>query len=127
MIARRRRAARPTLVPLIDVLFIMLIYFMVTSIYRDLNMIPVLGGAETPAAGTAAAPGETLLIRVAADGRAVLRGAALTEGDLARAQGARVLVLPSPEAPLSGLVTVLDRLSAAGLRDVELVRLEARP
>jgi len=121
---------RVTLVPLIDVLFILLVYFMVTSVYRDLDMIPVVRGGD-PMAGAAqvdggAVAGGTLLLRIGAGGEVVLRGQALTPAGLTAAlSGApRVLILPTGAAPLWALTQVMDAVAAAGVGDARLVRLE---
>ncbi|MEM9247614.1 MAG: biopolymer transporter ExbD [Pseudomonadota bacterium] len=132
---------RVTLVPLIDVLFILLVYFMVTSVYLDLDMIPAGGTAEDPQTNVpptvTEAPQETqtLLLRIDASGQAVLRGQALgpdalrsaLEQALAERPGLTVLILPSPVAPTQALATTLDALTQVGVRDTRLIRIEAEP
>ncbi len=131
---------RVTLVPLIDVLFILLVYFMVTSVYLDLDMIPAGGTTddETNVPPTVTeAPQETssLLLRIDAAGQAVLRGEALDPdalrtalvAALAERPGLTVLILPSPVAPTQALATTLDALTRAGVRDTRLIRIEAEP
>lgn len=84
----RRPLARITLVPLIDVLFILLVYFMVTSTYLDLDMIPAAAsdeGLQAPAGG--AGQGGRLLLQIRADGSVALRGQAMTPEALARRLG----------------------------------------
>ncbi|WP_172961064.1 ExbD/TolR family protein, partial [Oceaniglobus roseus] len=49
-----RQAAAISLVAMIDVLMILLVFFMVTSTYLDLDMVP-LAGTEAPAASAPAA------------------------------------------------------------------------
>ena len=78
-----KRPTRPgpliSLVPMIDVMLILLVFFMVTSTYLNLDMIPAAkrGEAQTDAPtateGSGAGAG-TLLIRIGADGVPVLRG-----------------------------------------------------
>lgn len=133
-------ARRITLVPLIDVLFILLVYFMVTSVYRDLDMIPVvragdLGAADLATADTRAdATGQTLLLRIDASGQVVLRGTPLTQEALAAVladpgladPGQRVLILPTGAAPLWALTQVMDAVARAGITDARLVRIEAQ-
>ena len=158
----RGPGARVTLVPLIDVLFILLVYFMVTSVYLDLDMIPAAGGdpVQSPAAGDAesadgggsAGPEErppggapaasgaealagALLVRIAPDGQAVLRGTRLSPGALEerlRAEARRrpdleVVLLPSPRAPVQALATALDALARAGIARSRILRLEGTP
>lgn len=123
------RSPRTSLVPLIDVLFILLVYFMVTSVYLDLDMIPVFEQSEDSAGLEDMAVGRSLMLRIDANGEAVFRGGPIDRAALETlsVDGQRVLVLASPAAPLSGLVDALDRLSGAGVKGVELVRLEALP
>ena len=131
----RRRPVRSaiSLAPMIDVLLILLVFFMVTSTYLDLDMIPAVSpDAEGAAAPAEAAPGPTLLIRVGADGVPALRGRALAGpalGETLRAAAPgrpRVLVLPSGAAPVQALVSVMEAATRAGLDDVRVLRLEAR-
>ncbi|RDC74049.1 biopolymer transporter ExbD [Rhodovulum sp. 12E13] len=121
-----------SLAPMIDVLFILLVFFMVTSTYLDLDMIPAVAPEETAAAEPDAPPGPTRLIRIGADGVPAVAGralhgpaldAALTE---AAAERAQVLVLPSGAAPVQALVSVMDAGARAGLPDMRVLRLEAR-
>ena len=53
-----------SLVPLIDVMLILLVFFMVTSTYLDLDMIPKVDQAEAPltGAGPAAETQQMLLL-----------------------------------------------------------------
>lgn len=136
---RRRRPPRAliSLVAMIDVLLILLVFFMVTSTYLDLDMIPALSeeGAEGPAAQAETAPAAPLLIRIGQDGRPVLRGQALApealEALLRRRLADRpdtpILFLPSGAAQAQALVTVMDLATRAGARSVRVIRLEGRP
>ncbi|MCU9840055.1 biopolymer transporter ExbD [Ruegeria sp. WL0004] len=131
----RRRGVLPkvTLVPLIDVLFILLFYFMVTSVYLDLDMIPVSQETEEPGVAVDEPPGGSILLRIDTEGRTVIRGTVIRATELSDwfQQGDRaantVLVLPSGEAPVQALATVMDALARAGVTRTRLVRLEARP
>jgi biopolymer transport protein ExbD len=134
----RRNSVVISLVAMIDVLMIMLVFFMVTSTYLDLDMIPLAEGADPPSAlpGTAAAaPGAPFMVRVGADGTAWLRGQAMSPDALiAAVEGARratpgleVLVLPSGQADVQALVRVMDAIAASGVQKMRIIRLEARP
>lgn len=150
---RRPERAGPKilLTPLVDVLLILLVFFMVTSTYLDLDMIPMAEPAETPVA-TVAPPADargegsvegsaegsadgsaasgTILIRLNAAGRAFLGGAELAGAALsdavarrlARTGPAPVLILPSVRASTQALVDVLGAVSAAGAEQVQVVR-----
>lgn len=125
----RRDSARRTisLVPLVDVLLILLFFFMVTSRYDRLAAIPIVTAAGA-AAGTAVAPSATVLLRLDAEGRAwsassgeALDGAGL-EAFLTENGGARIRVLASPEARTQGLVRLAEVAARAGVRDLRLIR-----
>jgi biopolymer transport protein ExbD len=131
------RLARPappprliSLVSMIDVLLIMLVFFMVTSTYLDLDMIPMAGGAEDATTGattgTDADPGAPLVLRLGADGGVFLRGRPVTPDDLATLVAARpdapVTILPSLRAETQALVTLMDLLTGAGAGTVRLLR-----
>lgn len=117
-----RRRAQISLTPLIDVVFILLVFFMLASNFTQLRTI----GVNIPAdAGAPAEGAEALLVRVYADERLELDGQPVALDELAArvgllAQGRPVLVQPTEEARLQALVSVLDRLS--GLPNVSLAR-----
>lgn len=126
---------RITLVPMIDVLFILLVYFMETSVYLDLDMIPVARKDTMPA--TALGSGDAqestrVLMRISSDGSLYLRGQRLDETTRTAALAAlatstpapQILILPSGAAPLSALTNALDALAFASLTDVRIVRVE---
>ena len=125
---------------MIDVMLILLVFFMVTSTYLDLDMIPAGARGDQPTNAPVAGPGDgsgggTLLIRIGADGIPVLRGqpldgAALAEQlslRMAEAPLPRVLLLPSPAARTPALVSVMETASAAGVTRLQVVRLEDSP
>lgn len=126
-----------SLVPLIDVLLILLVFFMVTSTYLNLDMIPfVERSRDTPGQAAAATDTSgTLLLRISADGQPHLAGQALS-GDalrtevtarLARNPLLSVIVLPSTQATTQDLVTVLDGLTLAGATRIRLMQLAGQP
>lgn len=124
-----------TLAPMIDILMILLVFFMVTSTYLDLDMIPAVPGGDSPAPATTGAVGDgtVLLIRVGADGVPVVQGQALPaaalQDRLRQALGdtpaLRVIVLPSASAPMQALVSVLDQATQAGAQNLQVVRLDS--
>ena len=134
----QRQGAVIPMTPLVDVMLILLVFFMVTSTYLDLDMIPAAARDEEAGAGTAAGAqtGRTLLIRIAADGAAVLRGRSLAPAALeaavrseqeARGGAVRVLILPSGAATAQALVTVLDAVTRAGAAEARVLRTERAP
>jgi len=136
---RLHRPAGPaplSLVSMVDVLMIMLVFFMVTSTFLNLDMLPMAGRADAdaapPAAATAAAP---LVLRLGADGRVSLRGRVLDGPALAAELAARaasdplaeVAVLPSAHARTEALVGLMDAAAAAGIVRLRVLRVEAAP
>ena len=136
---KRPRPARAliSLVAMIDVLLILLVFFMVTSTYLDLNMIPAvsqnndMNAPETTTQDTA----PPILIRIGADGAPVIRGQMIALADLdtllrdrlALSPTLPVMILPTGVARTQALVSVMDIATGAGVRNVRVIRLEARP
>jgi biopolymer transport protein ExbD len=115
-----------SLVSMIDVLLIMLIFFMVTSTYLNLKMIPM---AET-AAGGAQPLGNSrpMMIRLGADGAPYLRGQQISYQDLsivltALPPNASVMILPSLRAETQSLVTLMDVATTAGIRSLRVIQI----
>jgi len=125
---RKRNMALITMTPLVDVMMILLVFFMVTSTYLDLDMMPMVQ-SESEGGATPAAPAPTLLIRITANGEARLRGQPLTAQTLATAlqaaPNARVLILPSGGSNVQGLVSAIEVATQAGATNLRVVRLEA--
>jgi biopolymer transport protein ExbD len=122
---------------MIDVLMIMLIFFMVTSTFLNLRMMPLAQpgtqaaqapGPESDALAARAAP---LFVRLDADGRAHLRGRPLDpawlRAAMAEAPPRQVVILPSARAPLQSLVSLTETLRAAGVRRLAIIRPEGAP
>ena len=131
---RHRPQALISLVPMIDVMMILLVFFMVTSTYLNLDMIPVVqpGGPANRAGATERA---ALMIRIAGDGSFTARGQPLTPQDLRAvltqtakaAPETRLFLLPSGAAPLQSMVEIMDLAAQSGLSDLRVLRLEGRP
>jgi len=112
------------LTPLIDVVFILLVFFMLTSSFLQWRAIDL---AAPAAAGGGAMKG-AMLVHVRADGLRLgaqsLSLDALGERVAARLEEypeQRVLIRPGKRVPLQDAVTVLDRLTAVGARNISLV------
>lgn len=114
------------LTPLIDIVFILLVFFMLASSFMDWRSISL----STPAAQSAT--GNTmegaLLLRVHGDGQVDLSGQRMSVSELAtalesrlqQAPERRILVRPMSEVPLQQTVRVLDEITAAGGHNISL-------
>ena len=143
---KRNQPPKPliSLVPLVDVMLILLVFFMVTSTYLDLDIVPAIertdstAAAGTPtdaqpaAGGTMPAP---LLIRLGSDGLPALHGQTMTFAHLQATIRARlikapltaIVVLPSGAANMQALISVMDAATDAGATRLQVIQLEARP
>jgi len=122
---QRGRRRLISLTPLIDVVFILLVFFMLASSFLDWRSIDL----DAPGPAAAAPPLEgALLVEIRRDGLR-LSGERLSLDALAarvarRMQAKpdqRIAVKPSPGVPLQAAVDVLDRLGAAGATDLSLI------
>lgn len=122
-----RRRAVISLTPLVDVVFILLVFFMLASSFLDWRYVTM----DTPAARTAAPPSDVpaLVLVVGRDGilledEAVSEGEAIAAADrhLARHPDVAVRLQPAGDTPLQAVMDVLDVLSTAGLEPLKLVR-----
>lgn len=122
---QRRRLI--SLTPLIDVVFILLIFFMMATNLLEWRAIP-LSTAAGKQASSQGAP--AILVRVTSDSQPVLNGVPVSEDELGlqvrkllqTRTNLRVLVQPDNGVPLQQTVTVVDVLAAAGASDVMLIR-----
>lgn len=134
--ARRRR--RPGLTPLIDVVFLLLVFFMLASTLVGERTLELEVTRAAPGLGTGREDDpleplggdDRIRIVLAADGRLSLAGAPVELADLAAAvrraldaDGERGLrIVPDPDANLQRIVDVLERAQSAGASDVALER-----
>jgi biopolymer transport protein ExbD len=122
-----------SLVPMIDVLLILLVFFMVTSTYLNLSMVPIVDRAEQ-SESQGAGSGTTLLVRIDADGATHIRGQLhapdalvdLVRSGLAENPLLSVVLLPSSRATTQALVGTMDMLTTAGATRLRLMRLEGQ-
>lgn len=115
-----------SLTPLIDVVFILLLFFMLASSFIEWRAI----GLNVPAKeSTVSHDQESLVIRITRAGKFYLNGKAIKPEELeqhiqpALARNAEQPFGVQPEAGvlLQQIVTVLDRLSAVGGRNISLL------
>ena len=127
-VKRTRRRPLIGLTPLIDVVFILLVFFMLASSFVDWRAIELTAPADGEASTVGAVEG-ALLVEVRPDG---LRFAgeflpidAIAErvnARLAAAPDTPVLVKPAGGVNLQQTVNVLDRLTEAGAANLSLIR-----
>ena len=124
--------------PMIDVMIILLFFFMVTSTYLNLDMVPAVEHSDDPApveSPDGSAAGTTILVRITSDGSAVMAGQVLAPDALAAAIRERladapltpVVILPSGGADMQSLISIMDTLTIAGAVRLRVIRLEASP
>lgn len=133
--ARRRRRSLISLTPLIDVVFILLIFYMLASSFTDWHAIPLTLREAPPDSRQAQAVSRqplagSVMLDVLPDGLR-LSGMLIADAELpARlaalpppAGGSRSVIVRAAEGvPLQRLVSVMDMLSAAGVTDLSLAR-----
>jgi biopolymer transport protein ExbD len=130
---RRVVRKRPliSLTPLIDVVFILLLFFMLASNFSQWHTIDVI----TPSAGsTQSDAGEPLIIQIDRAGNLRFDGILTDPDDLNGAAGAgirrqpqrRIIVQPAADVSLQTIVSILERLQAAGGRRIALQRQRAQ-
>lgn len=128
-IPRRRHSI--SLTPLIDVVFILLVFFMLATSFTDWRPITLATGT------TAAEANQTppAVVHVTADGALRYDGQVLTADALAprllaarkRGDISAVIVDPSPQASLDATVGALDALSGAGVSPMSLATASDAP
>ena len=116
-------AAAIDMAPLIDVVFMLLLFFMVTTTFSRDEGIDVVRPAASHAQPLAS---EAVRVHLTAAGRVYLAGAPVSLEELGehvqealRADSARrVVVVPDARTTAGDLVEVIDRLKAAGAGEV---------
>lgn len=127
--ARTDDHARPNLTPMIDVIFLLIIFFMtVARLTASVSTAPVDLPAATEADAGAASPPGRVIVNVFGDGRLALGDEAVTLARLreylavaaqqATAGGAPVLIRADRRAPLGAVKRVVQACLAAGAREL---------
>ena len=128
---RGKRRALISLTPLIDVVFILLVFFMLASSFLDWRAIDLDAPVRT---GAGLSDDPALLIEIESEGLS-LAGEAIAINDIAVRLEAvlienpnrSVLISPGPGVPLQTTVGVLDRVRSANAASIRLVRQEEDP
>jgi len=121
-VPRARR--RPSLTPMIDVVFLLLVFFMLAARFGTDRVIPLATVSAEAGSGWSGPP---RLVSVEADGLS-LNGVAMGGEDLLRAlrplmpsADAPVVLRPGPEAELGDLVAATDLLRRGGIMTLVIV------
>lgn len=120
----RRHPRRMSLTPMIDVVFLLLIFFMLASRFGTDVALPIAGGAEGAATEWQGVP---RLVDVTPDD-ILLNGTTIAPADLVAAvtqllpePSDAVILRPRDDADLQRLVTVMDALREGGITNMILV------
>jgi len=111
-----RRNLRPSLIPLIDVMLVLLFFFMLASTYVGYSRTPLNLAPGGRSASAADDPG-VVQVELLADGQLRLGGVLLSaEQAIEELKSAKeVRLSPAPGVPLQTLLLGWDRLAAAGV------------
>ncbi len=131
---RQRRRVAFSMTALADVLFLLLIFFMLSSNLSAYSLLPLRSGAlrsasggEASGAGTAVTEASTTAIwtlnpdGIVASGQrfGIDRLQALADA-LAQRKTQHVLIILRPDVPVQNVATVLELLSAQGISSVQI-------
>jgi biopolymer transport protein ExbD len=123
------RPKRPThtidMAPLIDVVFLLLVFFMLTSSFQQPSLPLKLPGAQ----GTGAEPQETVTVSVTAEGRVAIDGAEVTREAFEETLRARLVAVPDKTVNFRGdraldygiFVELMDRARRTGATQFNIV------
>jgi biopolymer transport protein ExbD len=119
------RKARIEIIPMIDIMFFLLVFFIMIT----LHMIPDAGlRTQLPSSASAASlPPPKVMVTLAADGGAWVDGRSMTAAQLTSMLSARpdashtvVTIAGAKTARIQDLVTVMDACRAAGVSQIAL-------
>ncbi|MEM6615771.1 MAG: biopolymer transporter ExbD [Pseudomonadota bacterium] len=123
----RVRRKRLSMTPLIDVIFLLLLFFMLSSTFLKFSRIDVSAG--TAAQGAAAMPAPEIIIRVGAEQSLDLNGDPVDPLNLVEAlqtipdiQSKTVVVVAREKALVQDLITTLDEVKKADVGNIALIR-----
>lgn len=119
-----RRSAIISMTPLIDVVFILLVFFMLASSFMTWRTLEL----NVAKAGGAGGMTGAMLVELQADDLR-LSGRVMSDDDVLKTLRQRfradpaqtVLIKPAPGVPLQRAVALIDRIAAVGGRDVSFI------
>jgi biopolymer transport protein ExbD len=119
-----------TIVSLIDILAILLIFFIVTTTFRDkLPQLQINLPESKSASVTSSEPKKTILLQIKGPGQITFDGKPVTAEALPAAirdvqkasPGCAITMKADKEAPFGTVVSVLDALQEAGIKNIPAV------
>ena len=127
---KRRKMPSITIVSLIDILAILLIFFIVTTTFRDKLPQLQINLPESKTASASTQPAKTIvLLQIKGVDQIMLDGKAVTAKNLGPAikevqkshPGCSITMQADKEAPFGTVVSVLDALQEAGIKNIPAV------
>ncbi len=127
---KRRKMPSITVVSLIDILAILLIFFIVTTTFKEkLPQLQINLPESKSAATTASEPKKAILLQIKGADQITLNNKAVTAAGLPAAiravqrtnPGCSITMQADKEAPFGTVVSVLDALQEAGIKNVPAV------
>ncbi|QPC41839.1 biopolymer transporter ExbD [Kaustia mangrovi] len=123
--AQTRRRAAPSLTPLIDVVFLLLLFFMLASTFARFASVDIAIGQE---GGGAPSDRPAVLVSVTQEGGYAVNGTAVELAALAQAladaaaeEEVRIIVKPSASARAQDVLQAVERAKAAAVGPVVLI------
>lgn len=123
---QRRPRAGMSLTPVVDIVFLLLLFFMLASTFgrfAEVELGLAARGTTSPPAGGVA------VVAVLADGRLQVDGVAVEADGITKALrrrlpdgGGQVIVRPSPEASAQDIVRALEQSAAADVGGIVMAR-----
>jgi len=121
---RRRPAVEISLTPLIDVVFILLVFFMLASSFLDWRAI----GLQTAKLGGGTASEGSVLVKLKADGGFLVSGENMDHAGFSdrlanlagRAPKPKIVLEAERGVPLQAVIDTVDQAASRGLTDVTL-------
>lgn len=123
--SRRRKRALISLTPLIDVVFILLVFLMLASSFLDWRAIALDAPVKT---GAVASSQHVVVVEIRPEGLLLetepvsIETLALRVDERLATTPMPVFIKPTAGVPLQRTVEVLDRLTVAGVSDLTLIR-----
>ena len=130
---KRRKMPSITIVSLIDILAILLIFFIVTTTFKDkLPQLQINLPESKSAASAASEPKKAVILQIKGPDQITLDGKPVTPAGIPAAirevqkasPGFTITMQADKEAPFGTVVSVLDALQEAGIKNIPAV---ARP